>query len=250
MNNHTVPDAFGSASALPWAGARFYGPPYVDTAEMLYGEIRAAIKPADVVLDAGAGPWIARPIKRLRGLAAKVCGIDVDEAVLRNTALDEARVVRKGEPWPYPDATFDLVFSDYVLEHLETPAEYLAEVRRVLKPGCPFYFRTVNAWHPVSGCWRVLPFSLQSWLVRKVQARLDGAHDPYPTYLRANSRGRLRRLLRESGFAAVDVRTREEPPTYLAGLGRLSLIGVAWERLANRFGIFAPLRVTLYGEAR
>lgn len=40
-----------------------------------------------------------------------------------------------GTRLPWPDATFDIVWSNSVLEHVRDPAAVLAEVRRVLRPG-------------------------------------------------------------------------------------------------------------------
>ena len=44
-------------------------------------------------------------------------------------------LVADGHRIPFPDATFDLVVSEAVLEHVRTPAQMVAEMRRVLKPG-------------------------------------------------------------------------------------------------------------------
>lgn len=52
----------------------------------------------------------------------------------------------------YPDATFDLVLANHVLEHVPDDARALAEVWRVLKPGghavlqTPYSGRLINSW--------------------------------------------------------------------------------------------------------
>jgi SAM-dependent methyltransferase len=229
-----------------WWGARWYRLPYVTTNVIFFDWIRTRLTPESVVLDAGAGTAPLDPVRRLRGQVARVCGIDVDPAVLANNALDEARVVT-GYEWPYPDKTFDAAVSDYVLEHVADPAAYFAEVRRVLRAGAPFFFRTVNALHPGTALGRCLSLGAFAWLIHRMDPASRDHHDPYPAVWRANTAGRLRRLLGEAGFAAVDLRRREEPPTYLAGLGPFAMAGVAWERVANAVPCFAPLRVTLYG---
>jgi len=229
--------------------ARWSGPPDVRTNVLFYDWIRSTLRPDDRVLDAGAGPGPRDPVRRLRGEVARVCGIDIDPAVLANDALDEARVLQ-GPRWPYPDASFDLVLSDYVLEHLERPADYLAEARRVLKPGRPFFFRTVNALHPGVCVGRWLPLRTWTALVRWLDPEAGASRDPYPAMWRANTPARLRALLRAAGFRRVDLRTREEPPTYLARLGPLAWPAVLWCRLADRWPALAPLRITLFGCAR
>ncbi|HUU91158.1 MAG TPA: methyltransferase domain-containing protein [Phycisphaerae bacterium] len=236
-------------AAPPWAGQRWYRPPYVGTNIVFFDWIRSVLRPTDTVLDAGAGPGLGEEVLRLRGEAAKVCGIDIDKAVLGNTFLDEAHVVR-GYEWPYPDATFDLVLSDYVLEHIEDPRAYLAEARRVLRPGGACFFRTVNALHPGTVVARWLPLAAWRWLIQRLDPNAAAAPDPYPAYWRANSPSRLTRLLRASGFRRIDLRSREEPPSYLAGLGPVALVGVLWERVANRCDVLSSVRITLYGCAR
>ena len=51
------------------------------------------------------------------------------------------------ESIPYANETFDLVFSDNVVEHLSDPNAVLNEVRRVLKPGGLFFAKTPNKKH-------------------------------------------------------------------------------------------------------
>lgn len=242
----TGPPATAPAApaAPPWPGERWYSPPYVPTRTLFYAWVRSALAPSDVLLDAGAGPGDAT--RSLRGSAARVCGIDVDPAVLANPNLDEARVVT-GCAWPYPNAAFDVVLSDYVLEHLDRPAAYLAEARRVLKPGGHLFFRTVNALHPGVLVGRWLPLATWARLIRWLSAAGPAAPDPYPTFWRANTPARVLALLRAAGFRRLDLRTREEPPRYLARLRPLVPPAVLWERVANRCAILSPLRLTLYG---
>jgi ubiquinone/menaquinone biosynthesis C-methylase UbiE len=73
--------------------------------------------------------------------------------------LDPSRILNAtGEDLPFPDATFDIVYSTNVLEHTNDPARVLREAVRVLKPGgvlqivCPNYLSYFDghyaAFHP------------------------------------------------------------------------------------------------------
>ncbi|MCP5087164.1 MAG: methyltransferase domain-containing protein [Rhodobacteraceae bacterium] len=85
--------------------------------------------------------------------AAKVISIDVDPDMVARTARAadalglagkiEPRNVEPG-PIPYPDDTFDLVFSKDVIAHVPDKAAFYAEIFRVLKPGGAF---AGSDWH-------------------------------------------------------------------------------------------------------
>ena len=53
-----------------------------------------------------------------------------------------------GESLPFRDASFELVISDNVVDHAESPRRIIEEMVRVLVPGGLMYF-TVNIHHPI-----------------------------------------------------------------------------------------------------
>lgn len=92
--------------------------------DLLFRErILAHIKPDSVILDLGAGAGIVSQMN-FKGLAGKVCGVDLDPRVVDNPMLDEGRVSDAGGI-PYGDGLFDVVFSDNVFEHLDTPCRFI-----------------------------------------------------------------------------------------------------------------------------
>ena len=52
-----------------------------------------------------------------------------------------------GEELPFPDASFDVVISDNVVDHALNPRRIVEQIARVLAPGGLLYF-TVNVHHP------------------------------------------------------------------------------------------------------
>ena len=68
-------------------------------------------------------------------------------------------VAASGADLPFPEASFDVVLCDNVVDHADRPARIVAEMARVLTPGGLLYF-TVNVHHPV---YRLVAAAHSSW---------------------------------------------------------------------------------------
>ncbi|VAW08412.1 hypothetical protein MNBD_ACTINO02-901 [hydrothermal vent metagenome] len=86
--------------------------------------------PSGRILDLGAGTGAANEIFGSRS----VVGLDPAPEMLALNRADH-RVVGFGEYLPFADATFDAVFSAYVVRNLASVAATVIEIARVLKPG-------------------------------------------------------------------------------------------------------------------
>jgi ubiquinone/menaquinone biosynthesis C-methylase UbiE len=139
--------------------------------------VRRDARPDSRVLNLGAGPATGDPIRTLKGEVAEVIGADIDSTVLTNEEVDSA-VVIDGARLPFPDESFDLVFSDWVVEHVEHPGTFLCEARRVLKTGSSFFFRTPNIYHYVAIISRTTPHVLHEAVANRVRGMSADAHDP------------------------------------------------------------------------
>ncbi len=109
---------------------------------------QAGIQPGQRVLDIGCGTGsLVVQLLKLHP-ETDATGLDPDPKALARAKrkADRAGVspaldVGFSDDLPYPDASFDFVFSSFMFHHL-TPQEQqatLAEVRRVLKPGGSFH---------------------------------------------------------------------------------------------------------------
>jgi len=92
------------------------------------------------VLDAGCGPAVMT--RMLLELGHRVTGVDVSEKMLVHAKaslgpLAEKAAFYRGDAaeLPFPDASFDLVVTRYVVWTLPDPGKALREWLRVLKPG-------------------------------------------------------------------------------------------------------------------
>ncbi len=105
----------------------------------------AGLQPGAQVLDVGCGTGtLALEVQRTVGTTGHVCGIDPGtqqiararaKATQRHLPTDfQVGVI---EQIPFPDQTFDVVFSTLMMHHLgqNLKRQGLAEIARVLKPG-------------------------------------------------------------------------------------------------------------------
>jgi len=130
---------------------------YFTTAERLLNSrlTRNGITAEDVrdrrILDAGCGG--GRYSCALAAFGARhVVGIDLSETNIetaarwrRESGLEERLQFEVGsmESLRFPDATFDVVFSNGVVHHMANPKEGIAELMRVLKPGGWGFFKVM-----------------------------------------------------------------------------------------------------------
>lgn len=158
--------------------------------------IAAHVRPDARILDVGCsrGDPDLPALRRGRLLV----GTDVDLPGLRANHIADACAHAAATALPFPDASFDLVVSKWVVEHLEHPERDFAEFRRVLRPGGALCLLTPNGNSVFTLLSRAIPYRLK----QVFKGRLFGVHeeDTFRTYYRANTRRQLRALLRTAGF--------------------------------------------------
>ena len=225
---------------------KYYPDESTDGTLTFYTWLRQHARPHDVVLNVGAGPSADRKIRSLKGEVKHVVGVDIDEAVLQNTDLDQAVVIENGK-LPFPDDYFDLAWADYVLEHVQEPAMFLKEIHRVLKADASFFFRTPNKRHYVSLIGRATPQSFHELCANRVRGLADGSHEPYPTYYLLNDRRTIEKIAFLSGFRKTELKFVEAEPSYLVFHPLAFLLGVFYERLVNKFEPLAGIRANIFG---
>lgn len=99
----------------------------------------ADLQPSHVVLDIGCGPGAA--VRAAAGIVERAIGVDRSEsmiaiAVRRSGKVANAQFQTAGaEGLPFPEATFDRVWTIHAFHHWEDQAAGIAECLRVLKPG-------------------------------------------------------------------------------------------------------------------
>jgi SAM-dependent methyltransferase len=158
------------------------------------------VPPEASILDAGCGSGSMSRLLAARHPDASVTGVDLREnyvAYAQTLAASQGLTnldFRQGDlqALPFPDASFDLIWSKYVLYFLPRPADAVAEFRRVAKPGGAVVI-ALNHW----------PAFVQEpeddALLRRIHALTHGLIDGDLT-------ARLPRMLMQAGFVDVSVR--------------------------------------------
>ncbi|TVQ87348.1 MAG: class I SAM-dependent methyltransferase [Deltaproteobacteria bacterium] len=198
------------------------------------------VTPTSRVLEFGAGAG-ERNVHHLKGRCAEIVGVDVDSRVRTNPLLDHG-VVSDGVRLPFDDASFDVIFSIYVLEHIADPGAYAREVARVLKPGGVVLGLTPNKWHYVAAIASLTPTSFHRWVNAR---RGRPAEDTFPTTYRLNSRHDQERWLGPPSFRTAHFQRLEVAPNYLTFSVPTLLAGAAWERTVNATDALSRLRVVI-----
>ena len=196
-------------------------------------------------LDFGAGRGNVKQMN-FKGLVGWVAGVDPERAVFDNPHLDDAALLDlKTHHIPYPDATFDVVFADNVMEHVVDPTAVFAEIRRVLKPGGRFLAKTPNKWHYMPIIARLTP----TWFHRFYN-RLRGREviDTFPTQYRSNTSADVRAHARASALAVRRIEFIEGRPEYLRIFVLTYLAGFLYERIVNALPLLAAVRCVMVFE--
>lgn len=181
----------------------------------------AELPPGSLVLDAGAGECVYKPLfGHCRYLAVDLA---VGDAAWNYHNLDAISVLHR---LPFPSNTFDAVLSTQTLEHLSLPQASVCELHRVLKAGGRLYLTA-----PMSHVEHQAPYD----------------------FFRYTSYG-LRHLATQAGFASGDIRVEPFGGMFtrwgyeLAELGGL-FVNTGVSRLPAKvftFAIMRALRVCLF----
>jgi len=169
------------------------------------------------VLDFGCGA--GRLSQALAEHADQVVGLDVSAPMLETArSLDRSDgrchfvLTEDADLRAFPDASFDLVYSERVLQHLPRPVleSYLAEFVRVLRPGglALLHIPTRPLWTFRGLVWRFAPGRLVRW----AQTTLLG----YPAAMRMTGvpESRVAALVGVAGGEVVDSSDLDEPETH------------------------------------
>ncbi|MDP3941956.1 MAG: class I SAM-dependent methyltransferase [bacterium] len=148
------------------------------------------------ILDVGCGH--GELLKPVYDKTLHTYGVDPDKEALDKNTLIKNTVVGTVEDLPFEGNFFDLVVSEWVLEHLPDPEKAFREIYRVLKPGGRVIFLTPNVWNYNVWIIRAIPNRFHDFFTKKLYERQEG--DTYPVQYKINSVKRIAKTLEPIGF--------------------------------------------------
>jgi SAM-dependent methyltransferase len=155
-------------------------------------QLMAAPDPPRRVMDLGCGRGDSIDLFRRHQPEVEWIGVDIADSqeVHQRRRSDATFVTYDGERVPFEDASFDLVYSRQVLEHVPDPLGHMREVNRVLRAGGAFIGSTsqLEPYHSMS-YWNFTAVGFVALAeqagLRVVELRpgIDGVTLPMRTYL-------------------------------------------------------------------
>ena len=154
----------------------------------------------NVLLDAGCGK--KGIMKKYTGQFRYAVGIDLSFAAIKqNTSLD-SYVVGDLPHLPFASETFNIIISQWAVEHLFDPMACLQEFYRVLKRGGGVILVTNSIYNPLMFFSAIFPEKLRD----RIKNRLlppEIEEDTFPTYYRCNSLKTMEKMCQDIGFLKV-----------------------------------------------
>jgi SAM-dependent methyltransferase len=223
----------------------------VDGTIEFYSRVNSLLKDDMTVVDYGAGRGAGpledpvpyrRNLLTLQGKCERLIGIDVAEAVLSNTAVDEAHKIDPGDALPLPDASVDMMVSDWVLEHISEPEALAGEIARVLKPGGWFCARTPNRWGYIGIGANLVPNQWHQRFLKHLQPQKKDV-DTFPTTYRMNTEAKLKSYFPEASFERIIYGHFGEPAYFGQSLFAWSMVLTSFRLTPERF---APVLMAFF----
>lgn len=203
-------------------------PNFVNAGERYAQWLSAALTPDSTLLDLGCGrdSLAADTMRR----TARSIGIDLVADDLRRNRVVRLPVLATAYCLPFRAESFDLIASQWAVEHFQQPERAFDEIARVLRPNGKLILLTTNAHNYVPLLSRLVPSVARNFALNRLLRR--PAHESHPTFYRANTRRALSRLAERSGLRLEQLEFIGNP-FYMAFSVPLFRLALLYERLTD-----------------
>jgi len=191
-----------------------------------------------VLLDAGCGHNSGISYKLNQKIT--LIGTDIVYKDIRNNKEIDSGFVSNLDYVPLKDKSVDIIFSNMVYEHLNAPDKFYSELNRILKPGGHVVFSTPCIYNIVVVINRLVPDSVS----KKLGSALtdEDEEDIFPTFYRANSIRKIRKLGKTNGFKEIDLIMYQPPPYAFVFSTTICRIVIYYYKKINKYNMLKFLR--------
>ncbi len=203
-------------------------PNFVNAGQRYAEWLSAALTPDSTVLDVGCGrdSLAGHALRRARRSA----GVDLVADDLRHNRAVQLPVLATAYQLPFRAQSFDVIASQWVVEHFPDPARAFGEMARVLRPNGSLILLTTNAHNYVPLLSRLVPSAARHFALRRLLRR--PAHESHPTFYRANTAKALNALAERCGLRIAQIEYIGNP-FYMAFSVPLFRLALLYERLTD-----------------
>lgn len=217
---------------------------YASDLEAYAALLARCVRPGDRLLHIGCG-WDRSRVAAPYLSSCEVIGVDLD--IASGVRYPSQYWHADASNLPFGDATFDVAFCEYVLEHVRLPEDLFREVSRVLRPGGHFVFLTPSRWSYKSVVAAATPTSFHRLVAARLRPDKREGGDVFPTLYRANSVGRITSQAESAGLRVVEIECASNGPTWFRSMPVVFDVAHRYHRLIDKFDALAPLRCSLRG---
>jgi len=207
--------------------ARWY-PNFRNAGEQYQDLIAAVVTPDTALIDVGCGRMSLA--EAAIHTTSRSVGVDLRLNDLQHNTTVRQRVLANAEHLPFASASFDVLVSQWTIEHLQDPQSVFDEMSRIVRPGSSLILFTTNAHHYIPLVSRLIPDGVQRFLIQRLLQR--PGHESHPTFYRANTRRVINALARTAGLqlcACIYVGN----PFYLAFSPLLFRLALVYEKITD-----------------
>jgi ubiquinone/menaquinone biosynthesis C-methylase UbiE len=203
-------------------------PNFRNAGEQYRDLVADAAPPQSRLLDVGCGrtSLAADAIRRV-GLSY---GVDLSFPDLQHNDTVTYPIYADAGQLPFPDGYFDVLISQWVVEHFSAPEAAFREMARVLRPGGSLVFMTTNANNYIPLISRLVPEQARDFALHTLLRR--PSHESFPTFYRTNTRRAITRVGAAAGLRVETIRYVGNP-FYFAFNVPLFRLALLFERITD-----------------
>lgn len=183
--------------------------------EIYRDQLDSCLLEAEDAVHVGAGRNDPAALASVDLSGVRIYAVDPDPASLALNP-NPNKIDAWGHDIPLADESVDVVFSEYVMEHVEDPEATIREAYRLLRPGGRLLWMAPNLWSYAGLATHLTPLwfhKVVTRLLEPVQYR-KASTDVFPTYFRINSIPKIERTLASAGFELEALITVADAPHY------------------------------------